>query len=690
VRAESEHKLDREIEQLRERLEAAEEMRRAVVDDEVDGFVVGKNGEPKLVLLDMAAPGHRLILDRIYQGAVTVSDGGQVLYANQRFATMVGRTLAQLFAASARDLVVSADRPRFDAFLGAGTPDSDVDVALDAAGVPLVARITIVAVGGGHVSLLVTDVSARERIVEAEDALRAIRNGEVDGFVVSGEQVMLIGDAHRPYRALADRMEQGAATVSAQGDVIYANDRFATMVGMPRENLLGAPISPLLEGDPQVVRRLLAGGAAGSAPCELAIVCADGSRLPVGVAAQHVDGTDAITLVMTDLTEHNRHKAIEEDSQSKDRFLAVLAHELRNPLASIRNAIEVLQQRAARLADEERYSVELIERQTKTLVRLVDDLVDIHRLNQGKIILRRQPVELAGIIRDAIEAAQPYLRGKQHALEVSIPDDPVVVDADPVRLAQVLLNLLSNAAKFTGDGGRIGISLERRHAPNGADAARIRVSDNGVGVAPELLDRIFEPYVQLGTPEANEAGGLGLGLSVARRLIALHGGSIRAESGGRGHGTTLTIELPVCDAPVQAQARSQAAASAPTRSLRILVADDSVDAAQSLAMLLRLYGHETRIAQNGHEALDVADEFRPDIAVLDIDMPSLDGYQCARALREREWARDLVLYALTGWGQADDRRRASEAGFDSHFVKPVGPEDLARAIDAHRSSKRAS
>ena len=693
MRADPERKLDREIALLRARLEIAEEMRRAIVDDEVDGFVVGKNGgEPKLVLLETARPGHDLLLERMHQGAVTVALGGGILYANERFAAMVGRPLAQLFSARIRDFVAPSDRTRLDAFLATAAPDTSIDVVIEGSDASFVARITAVALGEGHASLLVTDLSAGERLAEAENAVKAIRNGEIDGIVVAGDHVMLIGDAHRPYRALADRIEQGAATVSAQGDLLYVNDRFAAMVGIARNHLLGQSVLPLLEGDADVAREFLAGAARGSSPRELSIVRADGTRLPVGIAAQRVEGTEAVTLVVTDLTEQKRHQAIEEEAARKDRFLAVLAHELRNPLASIRNATEVLQ-RSSQLGDDERYSVQLIGRQTATLVRLVDDLLDIHRLNQGKIVLRRQPIDLCGVVRHAVEAAQPYVASKQHVLDMSLPDEPVFVDADPVRLAQVLLNLLSNAAKFTSEGGRITISLERANSASGSAVARVRVRDNGIGVPAELLDLIFDPYVQAASDDT-ASGGLGLGLSVARRLIQLHGGTIRAQSAGPGRGTTFTIELAICPAPEQVAASPAVAVAvedeAPKRALRILVADDSEDNAHSLAMVLRLAGHDTRIANDGAQAIVVAEEFRPHIAVLDIDMPGMDGYETARALRERQWASDLVLYALTGWGQAEDRKRAREAGFDSHFVKPVAPDVLARAIDSHSAPKQSS
>jgi PAS domain S-box-containing protein len=684
MRAEAEQQLEREIALLRQQLALAEEMRRAIVDDEVDAFVIGRNGaDPKLVLLETARPGDATLLEHVHEGAVTVSESGDVLYANRRFATLAGRSLSQLFGKPLREVVARSDRARFDAFLTERALGSVFDAVLSAEGAQVAVRFALVSVGNGHASLVVNDLAANERLMEAESALRAIRDGEVDGVVVAGEHVLLIGDAHRPYRALADRMAQGAATVSAQGDVLYANDRFASMVGVAREQLVGKPISPLLEGDREVILALIAGATVGAAQCELAIVRADGSLLPVRAAAQHLDGVDAITLVLTDLTEHNRHRVIEEEARRKDRFLAELGHELRNPLASIRNATEILRRRLTTLGSDERLSVEVIGRQTATLVRLIDDLLDIHRLNEGKFVLRLEPVQVAIVIRNAIEAAQPYLQAKGQTLDLALPDEPVFVHADAVRLVQVLLNLLSNATKFTAEGGRIVITLERARRASGDEVARIRVADNGIGVAPELLDRIFDAYMQVTPSDESGGTGLGLGLSVARRLVALHGGSIRADSQGPGRGTTFTLELATCAPPADVVANGALVEEAPKPKLRILVADDSEDSAQSLATALRVLGHDTRTARDGHEALAIADDFRPDVAVLDIDMPALDAYETARALRQRPWDGKLVLCALTALGQQADRLRAHEAGFDSHFVKPISPDVLAHAIEAH-------
>ena len=264
---------------------------------------------------------------------------------------------------------------------------------------------------------------------------------------------------------------------------------------------------------------------------------------PRGCIGAFLEITERINLER----ELRQARRVAEDAvRAKDRFLAVLGHELRNPLASIRNAVAILKRRSAALGSDERFPVEVIGRQTATLVRLVDDLLDIHRLNEGKIVLRREPVDLATVIRNAIEAAQPYLHGKGQTLDLALPDEPIFAHADAVRLVQVFLNLLSNAAKFTAEGGRIAITVERARRAKGEEVARIRVADNGVGVAPELLERIFDAYMQAASPGEGGGTGLGLGLSVARRLVALHGGSIRADSDGPGRGTSSAHRTPGC------------------------------------------------------------------------------------------------------------------------------------------------
>ena len=369
---------------------------------------------------------------------------------------------------------------------------------------------------------------------------------------------------------------------------------------------------------------------------------------------------------------------LRESSQRKSEFLAMLAHELRNPLAPIRSALEIIHHTGGDAATQ-RSAIETMQRQVAHMVRMVDDLLDVSRVERGTIELRRRRVDLADVLRQAAEVARPLCDRLQHRLTVTLPAHPIHVDADPTRLAQVLGNLLNNACKFTPTpGGRVELTLER-------DAAQavIRVRDNGVGIAADQMARIFEMFVQVDTSLERSASGLGIGLTLVRTLVELHGGTVEAASAGVGRGSEFVIRLPALatandsGAGAPAPAHRERAAPVPRR---ILVVDDNRDATESLALLLQLDGHETRVAYNGMEALEVAQSFDPEIVLLDIGLPGLNGYEVARRLRQRPGGDRLLLVALTGWGQDDDRERTRTAGFDEHLVKPVDPACLVRVL----------
>jgi signal transduction histidine kinase/ActR/RegA family two-component response regulator len=402
----------------------------------------------------------------------------------------------------------------------------------------------------------------------------------------------------------------------------------------------------------------------------------DQSPLPVRIEAERVEGVDAMTLIVEDLTERERHRAMQERARRNDHFLAVLAHELRNPLGSIRNAAAILAR--STLGQRDRAALGVIERQSETLVRLVDDLLDVHRLNEGKMVLHRTAVDVRGAIDDAVSAVGQNLTTKAQLIDVRLADEPLYIDGDPVRIAQVLTNLLLNASKFTGKGGRIAIAAERSTS-DGVAAVRISVTDNGIGLAPDQLERIFEPYVQASAEASTFPEGLGLGLSVARRLIDLHGGTIHARSDGPGRGSTFVVELPLCDPPSQLST-STTGQQREERAARILIADDDRDSASTLCSLLELSGHETYATHDGESAIALADKVQPDVVILDIQMPKVDGYAAARALRDRPWAARLLLYALTGWGEPTDPERMRGARFDRYFVKPVSLDRLTSEL----------
>jgi len=367
--------------------------------------------------------------------------------------------------------------------------------------------------------------------------------------------------------------------------------------------------------------------------------------------------------------------ALREADRRKDEFLATLAHELRNPLAPIRNAAQMLS--LAKLDEEQlQWARRVIHRQVEHMARLLDDLLDVARITQGKLHLKKERVDLGTIVDTAVEAARPLINAKKHGLTLELPPELPTLEADPVRLAQVLSNLLTNAAKYTDASGRI--ALRARIAE---DKLRISVRDNGIGLSPGALSQIFEMFSQVRDEQDRSDGGLGIGLALVKGLVDLHGGTIEACSEGAGHGSEFVVTIPVHhgESP-RAVATSPTAERREQVGRRILVADDNQDAADSLALLLSTGGHEVRIAHGGHGAVVLASDFRPEIALLDIGMPDLNGYEVARQLREPSWGKTLRLIALTGWGQEEDKQRALAAGFDHHLTKPVDLAELERLI----------
>jgi PAS domain S-box-containing protein len=364
--------------------------------------------------------------------------------------------------------------------------------------------------------------------------------------------------------------------------------------------------------------------------------------------------------------------ALRDADRRKDEFLATLAHELRNPLAPIRNALQILKMPRVDAKTIER-SRDMMERQVEQLVRLVDDLLDVSRVMRGKIELRREAVELATVVARAVETVQPLVDAQRHELTVHLPTESLPLDADPVRLAQVVGNLLTNAAKYTEPGGHIRLTAGRE----GGEAV-LRIRDDGIGIAPDVLPRIFELFVQVDHASTKAQGGLGIGLTLVKNLVGMHGGSVEARSAGLGQGCEFTVRLPLVaqDRQRPNEKEDGGPQQEPARSSghRLLVVDDNQDAAVSLAMLLRLQGHEVRVAHSGPAALEAVKDYAPDVVFLDIGMPGMDGYEVARRLRRQPGLEKVVLAALTGWGQQEDRRRTAEAGFDHHLVKPPEPK----------------
>ena len=383
--------------------------------------------------------------------------------------------------------------------------------------------------------------------------------------------------------------------------------------------------------------------------------------------------------ITTDIHEQKElQERLHEADRRKDEFLATLAHELRNPLAPLRNALEVMQ-RASEQGLPTDSARAIMERQLAQMVRLVDDLLDLSRITRGRIELRLARIDVAAAVNDAIETCRPQIEERGHRLSVDLSREPLFVEGDRVRLAQVFTNLVNNASKYSPRGGEIRVRVTREDG-----RAVIRVRDRGIGITPDLLPHVFEMFSQAVRSHELTEGGLGIGLSLVRGLVEQHGGSVEARSEGLGAGSEFTVRLPLArEAPAAALPERRAPSHSTRR--RILVADDNRDSADSLATMLSLMGHEAQAAYDGPDVIEKAAVYRPDVIVLDLGMPRMDGYEAARRIRKEPWSQGVLLVALTGWGQEEDRNRAKKAGFDHHLTKPASPEVLVHLLEAETS-----
>lgn len=535
----------------------------------------------------------------------------------------------------------------------------------------------------------------RHRLEDAESTIQAISSGEVDAFLVhrnAEDHVLVLGGVDRPYRLLIERMQQGAATLTADATIFYGNQRLADLLDVPLDALIGSRLSDfVVESDRQELINALALALSEDIYREVSVRRGDGI-FPAGVSASPLlVHENMICVLLTDLSERKRQEeererfleeqvarvaaestsaALREADRRKDEFLAILAHELRNPLGPLRNGIHLLGQ-VGSLEPLARETHEMMARQVENLVRLVDDLLDVGRVTRGVIKLRKETVDARLVIHRAVESCRGFIAQRDHHLEIDLPPYSLPVEVDLVRMVQVVVNVLKNAAKFTPPAGRICITAER--TPE--SAAAIRVRDNGRGIEPRLLDEIFDLFVQADSTASRSEEGLGIGLTLSRRLTELHGGTLSATSDGLGLGSEFAIRIPLAAAKSPGTDRGAALASKPEKPLppsrRILIVDDNRDAAGSLGLLLRLNGHEVREANDGPKAIVVASEFHPDLIFLDIGLPGMDGYQVATRLRANPELEKVRVVALSGYGSDQDRARSRAAGFDDHLVKPA-------------------
>ena len=527
---------------------------------------------------------------------------------------------------------------------------------------------------GPRILSLVADVTARKQI---ENALRK-------------------SDAR--LRDLVDTAAEGVWILDADRRTTYVNRRMAEMLERPMHEILRLPgdaffapeSRPVVDDVWERCRRGLRGHQ------EVCFLLPDGRPLWASASVSPVFDENGdlggVLAMLTDVTERRRldeelRRRVQElaaEDRRKDEFLAMLAHELRNPLGAISNAGHVLDQLDQTPAADPRMRdlVGVIGRQIRHLSRLVDDLLDVSRFTRGKIELRKREEELGPIVQGAVETTRPVLEQKGHRLTVTLPGEPVFLEADATRIEQVLANLLHNAAKFTDPGGKIDLAVEID-----GPLVVLRVRDGGQGIEPELLPRIFDLFVQEDRSLARSHGGLGIGLTLVRSLVERHGGTVEAHSEGPGRGSEFVVRLPRCTDRAAEPAEPRQESGEERGPARILLVEDNVDAADALAELLRLWGHEVEVAHDGATAVQSAGAIGPGVVLLDIGLPGMDGYQVAGALRLLPELQGTLIVALTGYGQESDRQRSARAGFDYHLVKPVDLEELRRLVSSGRSGR---
>lgn len=621
----------------------------------------------------------RSIVDNVIDGIITIDDAGLIETFNPAAERLFGYTAEEVVGRNVRMLMPEPYHSEHDGYIGnylttgvakiIGIGREVVGRRKDGTVFPM-----DLAVGEFHLkgrryfTGIVRDVTERKQaeleLRNREERIRSIVNHVIDGIITidnRGGIESFNPAAEKIFGYLAEEV-QGKNVKLLMPEPFYSeHDGYLT-------NYLRTGEAKIIGIGREVVGRRK-----------------DGSTFPMdlAVSAFRLGEQLYFTGIVRDITERKRleqelHQRVEELAEAdrrKDEFLAMLAHELRNPLAPLRNSLQILKIPGIEAAMV-REAQEMMERQIEHMIRLVDDLLDVARIMRGKIELRPERIELASVVAQAVETARPTIDARGHRLEISVPSEPIFFQADRVRLSQVIANLLNNAAKYTPRAGHIWLSASIED-----NELVFRVRDTGIGLDPALLGRIFEPFVQGEKGRDRTHGGLGIGLTLVKSLVELHGGRVEAHSAGEGKGSEFVVRLIVNRAPVT---HASSGAPSPGATRQVLVVDDNVDAARSLAMMLKLHGHRVDICHDGPTALIKANEVQPEVVFLDIGMPVMNGYEVARRLRGNDKFGRALLVAVTGWGTDEDRRMSQEAGFDAHMVKPVDLDGLMRLFEHPR------
>ena len=660
-----------EIERLRLRLDEAEAVVEAIKKGIVDAVVVHATSAEMVYTLEGAERPYRLLVEAMQQGVAVLNAEGMVLYCNPFLAALFQMSVQNVTGCTIDSFAAEADHARLTGMLRENKSARKEILLRRQDGTTFPAALAASVLPSQKFCLLISDLTQQQQYEEVIVSRAALADSEIR------------------YRRLFESAKDGILILDTEsGKITDANPFMSELLGYSHEHFLGKELWEIgifsdKAANEAAVRTLQDKGYIRYE--HLPLETSGGLLVEVEVVANayREDHHKVIQCNIRDITDrsrleketHEQASVLADLDRRKDEFLATLAHELRNPLAPIRNGLQIM-----KLAEGDGKVIErsrsMMDRQVEQMTRLIDDLMDLSRISQGKIVLQKARLRLAMVVQHAVETSRPLIEQQGHELVLDVPNDSIFVDGDDTRLCQVLTNILNNAAKYTDRGGRIRLGVDRQ----GSEAVVV-VEDNGVGIPAPMLPKVFDMFTQVDRSLEKSQGGLGIGLNIVKRLVEMHGGTIGVESDGHGMGSRFTVRLPVVQAVTENtpdDATGEKATSAAPR--RILVVDDNRDGADSLAEMLSIMGNEMQTAHDGAQAVEGAASFRPDVILMDIGMPKLNGYEACRRIREQAWGKNIVIVACTGWGQEDDKKKSQEAGFDFHMVKPVDPAALVKLL----------